>query len=252
MGKSASGPRTEAPEAPEELRRIRIFKDMDLAQLARILPLLRHKPLRARATLVTQQEFAGQIGLVWSGRCRVTALAPNGATITVSTFEPGDAFQCAIGVLGHTPGENVRLVMDEAGLILLISAGDLLKMARESPALSQALLIELAELAVRFAARAYELAGLDVRGRLLAELVRLAENAMPQDGVYLLARAPTQAVIAAQIGATREAVTRHMRDLARDGMIRFRRGVIEFTNLDRLRALDKIAAGRVLYRPAGS
>jgi hypothetical protein len=95
----------------------------------------------------------------------------------------------------------------------------------------------------------FELAALDVRARLQAELLRLARNGVLTDGVLVVLHAPTQAALGAQIGATREAVTRHLKDLAGEGVIRFRRGVFEFTDLERLRELDRNAAGRVLFNP---
>jgi CRP-like cAMP-binding protein len=124
---------------------------------------------------------------------------------------------------------------------------ELLALAKECPDLNSALMSKLASQAANYASRVFELAALDVRARLQAELVRLARNGSWTDGVFVLHQAPTQAALGAQIGATREAVTRHLRDLASEGVIRFKRGLIEFTDLDRLREMDRKAAGRVLF-----
>lgn len=248
----ASVPLLEGPQTPDELRCIRLFKDMDEAHLARILPLLERRFLRARASLAMEQEFSGQVCLVWSGRCRVTANAPNGACITLSAVGAGEAFSCALAVLSLNPGATTRVTADEPTLILLLPGPDLLDLAHQSPALGRALMVKLAKLAVHYTGRAFELAALDVRGRLVAELLRLAEGASWEGGVRVLRRAPTQSILAAQICATREAVTRHMRELAEEGVIRFHRGVIEFIDIDRLRAQDQLAANRILYRTAGS
>jgi hypothetical protein len=174
-------------------------------------------------------------------------MAPSGASVTLRSPARGDAFNCALAVLGHKPGDGLRLVVDQSGVLLHMMADDLLMMAKECPELSSALMIKFASQATNYASRVFELAALDVRARLQAELLRLARNGSWTEGVLVLHQAPTQAALGAQIGATREAVTRHLRDLAAEGVIRFKRGLIEFTDLDRLRELDRKAAGRVLF-----
>jgi hypothetical protein len=44
-------------------------------------------------------------------------------------------------------------------------------------------------------------------------------------------------------------VTRQLNDLEQEGVIRVGRGVIEITDLARLRAMDQEASGRFVYRP---
>ena len=217
--------------------------------LARICPRLQRKRARARATFIMDKEFAQQVGFVWSGACRITAVAPSGASVTLRSPTIGDAFNCSLAVLGYRPGDGLRLVADRPGLLLHMHAADLLEVARESAPLSNALMVKLAAQATNYASRVFELAALDVRARLQAELLRLAKHGSRTDGVHVLRHAPTQAALGAQIGATREAVTRHLKDHAQEGVIRFRRGVIEFTDLDRLRAMDRVASGRVLFEP---
>lgn len=238
-----------APERAEDLRSIGLFREVDDTRLARIYGLLKRKPARARATFVMEREFARQVGFVWSGAYRITAMAPSGSSVTLRTPAPGEAFNCALAVLGYRPGEGLRLVVDQSGLLLHMDAADLLSVASECSELSRALLVKLASASTSYASRVFELAALDVRARLQAELLRLARNGSIVDGVLVLRHAPTQAALGAQIGATREAVTRHLKDLACERVISFRRGVIEFIDLDRLRELDRKAAGRVLFNP---
>jgi hypothetical protein len=199
-----------------------------------------------------EREFAQQVAFVWSGAYRITAVAPSGVSVTLRSPSVGEAFNCSLAVLGYKPGEALRLVVDQPGLLLVMAATELLAAAKESAALSHALLVKVAGLATDYASRVYELAALDVRARLQAELLRLAQSSRRVEDIHVLHHAPTQAALGAQIGATREAVTRHLKDLANEGVIRFRRGVIEFTNLERLRAMDRVASGRVLFERGSS
>jgi CRP-like cAMP-binding protein len=240
------------PETPAELRRIRLFHGVGDEHLARLYPHIHRRQARARATFIMEREFARQVAFVWSGAYRITAVAPSGVSVTLRSPSVGEAFNCSLAVLGYKPGEALRLVVDQPGLLLVMAATELLAAAKESAALSHALLVKVAGLATDYASRVYELAALDVRARLQAELLRLAQSSRRVEDIHVLHHAPTQAALGAQIGATREAVTRHLKDLANEGVIRFRRGVIEFTNLERLRAMDRVASGRVLFERGSS
>lgn len=243
---SLSSP-TVGPETPDEIRRIRLFHDVEDGHLAQIYPRLHRRHVQARATFIMEKEFAQQVAFVWSGAYRIIAVAPSGVGVALRSPSVGESFNCSLAVLGYKPGEALRLVVDQPGLLLVMTAADLLELAKESAALTHALLVQMASLATDYASRVYELAALDVRARLQAELLRLAQSSSRVDEVHVLHHAPTQAALGAQIGATREAVTRHLKDLANEGVIRFRRGVIEFTDLERLRTMDRVASGRVLF-----
>ncbi len=238
-----------APQSPNDLRKLQLLRELSDEHVARVFGLLEHYHARPRSTLVIDRDLAERVCFIWSGRFHITAVAPSGVSITMSSLAPGGAFGHGLAVLGYVPGGTLRLVTEAAGLIVHMPAKDFIDLARDAPPLCAALMNDFAAQATTYASRVFELAALSVRDRLMAELVRIAESAVNIDGVLTVVNAPTHAALGGQIGATREAITRHLSDLAEEGVLTWQRRVIEFTDLDRLREMDRVASGRLLFTP---
>lgn len=82
-----------------------------------------------------------------------------------------------------------------------------------------------------------------------AELLPLAERGRANKGEIVVADAPTQSALAAQLGLSREAVTRNLRLLVKDGLVRVERTKLIFPNLEKMRADYRRASGANLVRP---
>jgi CRP-like cAMP-binding protein len=186
----------------------------------------------------------GTVAFAWSGSYRLAVFSPKGVGVTLQLIRPGDGFGYTASVLGRDFGEGLRLTADQGGALLCLPAREFMAIVSESQSLMRALLHAMAATLAENGSRIYELSALDVRARLLAELVRLVQHQLETDGVLSLEPAPTHAALAAQIGATRENVTRHLKDLEREGIVRLGRRSLEVLDLERLRALDQDAAGR--------
>lgn len=191
--------------------------------------------------------YGGQIGarakveevrfcLVLSGAYRVVALSAAGASVTLRSFGPGDHFG-EMGILAHTAPGNWALVADTPGDVLHMSPAELAEALERLPKLAIALLHATAGRAALWAQRIFELAVLSPRARLLAELVRLADARGLGGRRVVLAAAPTHDALAAQVGITREAVSRNMNHLRREGLVLSGRREIVLTDLPRMRAL---------------
>jgi CRP-like cAMP-binding protein len=239
MTPSDSSFNADGPRAPQDLRRITLFKDLPEADLEYLYGRLIRRAVRARTNVAIGEDLKHQVGFVWSGRCRIAALAPGDIIVTFATLNAGDALGCGLAILRHVPGPSARAIADLDCVILHMAGEELLELARRSPPLNQALLVEISNAAVQNAMRIYELAVFDLRARLLSELARLSKHGETIKGRCVICPAPTQAIIAAQIGAGREAVTRHLRELAIEGVIEFRRGAIEIIDIERLRSVQR-------------
>lgn len=237
------------PQAPEELRQLKLLRELSDAQLERVFEVLEPHVAGARSTAVIDRDFALRVGFIWSGRFLMTAVAPNGASINMASFQRGDAFGQSLAVLDYTPGGTLRLVAEEGGLILLLSSQTFVELVRQNPALCAALMYDFAAASASHASRVFELAALSVQDRLLAELVRLAEHGHWENGICVVTNAPTHAALAAQIATAREAVSRHLAEFAKQGLLKFDRGRIEIMDLAALREMDRVASGRKLFRP---
>jgi CRP/FNR family transcriptional regulator, cyclic AMP receptor protein len=90
--------------------------------------------------------------------------------------------------------------------------------------------------------RATEQANFDVRERLCAELLRLSRAT--SDGRLIVSPPPTHVELASRISTHREAVTKNLSALEREGVISRARGSIGLTNPDRLRQIVTEASER--------
>jgi len=236
----------------DDLRRVSLLKSLSDAELSRILAKCDIRNFKARSHVMADTEFPQRVGFVLQGACRLVALAPNGASITMRGLRDGDTLGLPAAVLGHNWGGDLvhhvtRLIADETTTLALMKQADFRSFLAESPALCRATCETACAIQLELSSRFYELATLDVRGRLLAELLRMAVRGERTNGRIIISGAPTHAELGDQIGAAREAVTRQLLDLEREGVISVKRREIIIENYDRLNELDEATAGRRIF-----
>ena len=88
------------------------------------------------------------------------------------------------------------------------------------------MLVQLASQVRKLSNRVNEFSALDVRGRIRAELLRLARPERPGGPGAVISPPPTHAEIAARVACRREAVTRELNALKREGALAVRLGAI--------------------------
>ncbi len=85
--------------------------------------------------------------------------------------------------------------------------------------------------------RVVEFSTLAVRNRIHAELLRLSRDHMTTGNAALIAPAPTHAEISSRISTHREAVSRELSEMARNGVVERRDGGLFIPDVDRLAQL---------------
>ncbi|MFT3726533.1 MAG: Crp/Fnr family transcriptional regulator [Terricaulis sp.] len=254
--KSNSTQRAAKAERPvagiEEFRRVPLLKSLTEHQLNAVVGKCEVRSFRARAHVMADTDFPQRVGFVLEGACRLVALAPNGANITMRTLRLGDSLGLPAAVLNHSWGGDLvhhvtRLVADDATTLALMKQSDFRALLMESPSLCRAACEAACAIQLELSSRFYELATLDVRGRLLAELMRMAVRGERINGRITLSAAPTHAELGDQIGAAREAVTRQLLELERESVISVRRREIVIEDYERLQQLDEATAGRRIF-----
>ncbi|MEZ5960555.1 MAG: Crp/Fnr family transcriptional regulator [Hyphomonadaceae bacterium] len=236
------------PKRPEDLRLLRIFKDVEAELLEGAFAALQPQRVKAHATLRLDRDFKDRVGFVWSGAYRFCAATPAGETITLYAVRPPHAFGFAMAIDGLGFGDVHRLAVDRGGVLLALPVSHFNHLAATSPAFARNLNRALAHLTLIYGARVYEFASASVRVRLQSELLRQAERAPAETDRRPLMPSPTHAKLADLVGASREAVTRHLQTLAEEGLIDVRRGQITVTSVAALRDLDRRALGRRFRR----
>ena len=96
----------------------------------------------------------------------------------------------------------------------------------------------ITELARKLSDRVFEFSTLAVRGRLYAELLRMAEPIQSKTNAALISPTPTHEEIASRISTHREAVTLELARLEELGLISRTGRTLRVTNLAGLRRLS--------------
>jgi CRP-like cAMP-binding protein len=183
------------------------------------------------------------------GSFRISKMTADGRYVTIRSAALGDQFG-DIAAFGATvePAQIYFVQCIKPGICFVMPGDAFCKLVTAHPVLTGVVLREVAAEAMRRADRIYELAMLDVRSRLLAELVRVAERRNIHGDLIRVEPAPTHDALAAIICASREGVTRHMQDFVRCGLLRVpRRGSLEIVSFSALTAaLEKETGARNL------
>ncbi len=196
------------------LRALPIFEMLDdesLKPLTRVA-MLRHIP---RHTVVLHAgDSTDNIYFVLSGALKVQVSDEEGREVILSMLGPGELFG-EMGVLDDHPRSATVLAVESSELVV-IGQADFKQCLVENPDVSLFIMRNLTK-RLRLADRAIEsLALLDVYGRVARLLLEAAETV---DGRKVVTQKLTKQDIAKMIGASREMVSRVMRDLVAQGHV---------------------------------
>lgn len=196
------------------LRALPIFEMLDDACLK---PLTRVATLRSipRHTAVLHAgDRTDNIYFVLSGALKVQISDDEGREVILSMLGPGELFG-EMGVLDDHPRSATVLAV-EASEVVVIGKADFKQCLVENPDVSLFIMRNLTK-RLRLADRNIEsLALLDVYGRVARLLLEAAETV---DGRLVVMHKMSKQDIAKMIGASREMVSRVMRDLTAQGLI---------------------------------
>ena len=218
-------------------------------QVLQHLPLLAHMEMEALRELAAQFQWrllepgqalpdalcSGALHLLVSGRLWVRYFGNQGRELVVGDLLPGQ--WCGLHVPGSQPPVHLVAEAAESSLIASLDAEMVQELVVREPAMLRAMLEGAHRLIWALVARVVDMGTLNVRGRLHARLLVLAERAGVQHNQALLQPAPTQVSLAALLGSSREEVAREMSRLTRLGLLRREGRGLLLTNVDGLRVL---------------
>ncbi len=186
-------------------------------------------------TIIAHDEDSADVFFVLEGRARATLFSEDGRAVAYRDIEPGGIF----GELAAIDGKarSATVVALEAMSAARLSQAAFRDLVNGRPSFAWALLDHLSGQVRRLTERVYEFSTLVVRGRLIHELLRLADAAEDAMEEVSIAPAPTHVELAAKISTHREAVSREMSALAKRRLVEKRGGVLILRDLPALRKL---------------
>lgn len=222
--------------------------EMDIRSLSRI-PLLREAGPEVLASLQRRVEWrsyeTGSLIIDFGDTSNDVLFVIEGAVRVVMRTRDGKEVVCGDIAAGSFFGELAAIDKEPRSAcvsaltrtrIAMLPGPAFLEAVLASPAMCHRLLRILTHRIRELTERLLEFATLPVRQRLCAELLRLSRPRAGGTGELVVSPPPPHHVLAARIGARREAVSREMSDLIRCGMLIVTRQVIVIVQPDAVRA----------------
>lgn len=195
------------------------FRNISEIEMEKILLDTRKSNLAQGDTIISKGSKLNHIYFLKSGRIKESSCTRAGKEVVYNMFSKGDCF----GLVWALNFENSRadFIATKDSDVYAVRVNKFRQMIQTYPALSQSVLSELGKVASKFSDKLYEMRALDVAERTRAELLRYAINKPDAAGSdYVeMADLPTHEEIANSIFTHREAVTKEISKLKKNGAI---------------------------------
>ena len=210
-----------------------------LAEATRSAILRRARPTRfpKGRTLVEKDSRSTDVFLLLEGTAQVVLYSPAGREVWINTAGPDDLIGELAALDGEPRSTSVVALTDLS--VISMPASEFLTCLKDSPAAALLLARRLAAGMRKLTEQVYELNLLNVQTRIQRELLRLAKTGVLRDSVIEIRPAPTHAEFASRIGTHREAVTRELRALAKDNIVKSGRRSLVILDLERLERIAR-------------
>ena len=160
------------------------------------------------AVVVTEGDHSDSLYLILEGRVKVFLTDDKGREVILRTQDPGEYFG-EIALMDGGPRSASVMTLDPAKFCIISRTG-FEECMRQNPAIAIALIRHLSQRVRALTTSVRSLALLDVYGRIAHLLLDLAVN---RDGLLVIEERLTHQEIANRVGASREMVSRIMKDL---------------------------------------
>lgn len=230
-----------AKAGDERLRDVTILSSLSAEEIGALASAVTWIEVTPEQEVVSHLTEGAQVYFVIEGEFRTMMATAYGRAVAIGTLGPGSHFG-EIATLTGAP-RTLSVVAATAGLVAECPADAFLGAMRGNARFAEAVAASLARRVVLLTDRLFELAALEMRFRVYSELLRLARGGEETPEGVVIRNAPTHEMIAAAIGAQREAVNRELRYLAGEGVIKQTRREIVLCNMARLREMVQKRAG---------
>jgi CRP-like cAMP-binding protein len=201
-----------------------LFSGLDRAELDRFADLTREKFFPKGSVILFENDPGDSLYVIRSGRVKVVLIAEDGREVILGVLGVGEHFG-ELSLIDDRPRSAHVIAMDDSSLIVL-RREDFRRRVESSPIIGWSLLRELSHRLRHADEKIGGLVLLDVPGRIARLLIDTAEEA----GTNLIEKPLTHQTIAQMIGASRETVSRAMKEFQEAGWIKVERRRIEIAD----------------------
>jgi len=229
------------PLSPEDerLSRFPLLREVDPALLAEAARHARWRRVQPGEVVIDFDDTSDDVFLIISGTVRVAVHSASGQEVILGELGGGETFGEMAAIDGLSRSANVTAV--HSSVLCCLPRTAFLNLVLHAPTAGLGLLRLLTARLRLGDTRNVELAVLPVRHRLVSELLRLGRPR--DDGQLRITPPPPQHILAARIGARREAVSRELSAMGREGLAVVSRQSIILPKPDVLRLALRRAMG---------
>jgi len=203
---------------PVVLKSVPLFSAFTEHQLSTLLNYVQHRSYPRNVYVMQTGEETDSLYVILSGKVKVLITDDQGREVILSVMGPHDFFG-EMGILDDQP-RSASVATLEASEMLRLSKAGFINCLKENSEVAMLVIRNLVR-RLREADRKIEsLALIDVSGRVVRLLVDMAQEI---DGKLVVPRTPPKQEIARMIGASREMVSRVIKELQDKGLIRAER-----------------------------
>ena len=211
-----------SPAVLATLRQVPFFAALPEAHLEELASTARQKKFPKSAVIMSQGDDTDSLYIIASGRIKVGISDEEGKEVILSMLGPGEFFGEMSLVDDHPRSANIETM--ETSEFIVINKDDFKRFLSQNFDMALAFMKELVRRLREADKKIESLALMDVYGRVARVLLDMAEETV--DGKLIIKRRLTKQDIARMIGASREMVSRVMKDLVEMEHVSFRGTVI--------------------------
>lgn len=201
--------------SPQILKSVPLFSSFNDAHLSQVLTCVQHRSYPRGSFILRAGEETDALYIILSGRAKVLIPDEEGHEVILTVMGPHEFFG-EMGLLDDLP-RSASVETLEACEMLRLSKAGFINVLKDNFELAMLIIRNLVR-RMRDADRKIEsLALIDVYGRVARLLIEMAQNV---EGKWIVEHAPPKQEIARMIGASREMVSRVVKDLHQKGLIR--------------------------------
>jgi CRP/FNR family transcriptional regulator, cyclic AMP receptor protein len=199
----------------ELLRRVPLFAMLTAAQAEAVADAIVKRRFKRGEKIVEQGKKSNALFIVLTGRARVLTADARGREVILATLQPGD-YIGEMSLIDNEPhSATVRAEVQTD--VLMLGRVEFARCLPENTSMAYAIMKGLVQRLRHADSKIESLALMDVYGRVARALLEFAQ---PQaDGTMLIKDKISRQDIAKMVGASREMVSRVMKDLEERGFI---------------------------------
>ncbi|WP_026191552.1 MULTISPECIES: Crp/Fnr family transcriptional regulator [Methylosinus] len=218
----------------QTLARVSLFRSLSKEEIAQLDARCVWRRAQEKECILNYKDDTADIYFVAYGDVRVSIQSVAGKDLMLRVIKEGEFFGELSALDGKPRSAAIHAITDT--VIARMSPAIFREVIHRYPNVCDQVLETLTGEVRRLTTRVNEFTNLDVRGRIHAELLRLARSDSGGENRGVISPVPTHAEIAARVSTHREAVTRELNRLERAGLLERRRGAFVLLDLAELSA----------------